>query len=170
MDKKIIAGAAVLLLAGAAALEIVAPPIPRLIYNKSVSAPVGWYRIDPGGPIEKDTLVAAFPPDDARQLADHRGYLPAHVPLIKTVWAMAGDEICAENGVVSVAVKPDLIAQNTDSAGREMPALEGCFTLSETEFFLVSTDTETSFDSRYFGAVKAKNVLGTAYYLGSEPE
>ena len=170
MNKNMIAGTAVSLLAGAAAFEIAAPPIPRLIYNKSVSAPVGWYRIDPGGPIERDRLVAAFPPDDARQLANSRGYLPAHAPLIKTVWAVAGDEICAENGVVSVAGKPDLVVQEADSAGREMPSWNGCFTLSDSEFFLVSTRTNASFDSRYFGGVTAENILGTAYYLGSEPE
>lgn len=170
MKKKIIAGAAVSLLAGAAALEIAAPPTPRLIYNKSDSAPIGWYRIDPGGRIEKAALVAAFPPDDARKFADSRGYLPAHVPLIKTVWATAGDEICAENGVASVAGKRDLIAQKTDSAGREMPSLEGCFTLAEDEVFLVSTLTNVSFDSRYFGPVRTKNILGTAHYLNREPE
>lgn len=170
MNKKIIAVAAVSLLAIAAALEIAAPPTPRLIYNKSESAPLGWYRIDPSGQIKKDALVAAFPPDDARELAAKRGYLPAHVPIIKTVWALAGDEICAENNVVSVAGKPHLIAQDIDSAGRKMPSLEGCSTLGDREVFLVSSRTDSSFDSRYFGAVERKNILGVAHYLGRERE
>lgn len=167
---KIITGAAIIALCGTVAYEVTTPPTPLLIYNKSDSAPHGWYRVDPQGRIEKDVSVAAFAPDGARDLADERGYLPAHIPLIKTVWAVAGEEVCAENGVVSAPGRPDIFVKPFDSAGRAMPSWRGCITLQPGEIFLVSVRTETSFDSRYFGAIDRQNVLGTAHYLGGNQE
>ena len=152
----------------AAALEITHPPTPRLIYNKSQSAPVGWYRLDPNGVILRDVKVAAFAPTDARKLAEERGYLPANIPLIKTVWAVGGDRICAINGVISAPNRPDILASREDSLGRRMPELKDCFTLKEGQVFLISTDVQTSWDSRYFGPVELEDVLGTVHYLGKQ--
>ena len=169
-SRKSVAGVSVIALCAVTAASIYSPPTPRLIYNKSESAPRGWYAIDPGGVVERDRKVGAFAPVSARNLADSRGYLPHHIPLIKTVWATAGDEICELDGVVRTANRPDLLALQKDSLGRDMPSWRGCIVLKNDEIFIVSTDVQTSFDSRYFGPVSKENVLGAARFLGTTGE
>ncbi len=170
MCTRLIAGAALTALCVAVTWEIFSPPTPRLIYNKSESAPVGWYALDPNGAVVRDVKVAAFAPAKARKLAHNRHYLPQHIPLIKTVWAVAGEKICSTKGVVSAPNRPDIHAHLQDGLGREMPNWHGCITLEKHEVFLVSIDVQTSFDSRYFGPVPLDNVLGTVRYLGLKPD
>ena len=139
--------------------------MPRLLYNPSPSAPVGWYRIDTNASVERDDLVAAFAPDRARGLAAERGYLPWDLPLIKTVWAVGGDEICYVSGTLTAPRRPTLTVLGVDGAGRELPSLEGCETLGDDEVFLVSRKSAASWDSRYFGPVKRSDVLGRAMFV-----
>jgi conjugative transfer signal peptidase TraF len=167
MVKRIVISGAVATFCIASLVEIAAPPIPRLLYNKSLSAPVGWYAVAPSSRIERDVMVAAYAPADARKLAHDRGYVPHHIPLIKTVWAIEGEEVCSENGIVRTPNRPDILAYELDSLGREMPSWQGCIILENNEVFLVSTDVQTSFDSRYFGVVSVENVLGATHYLGT---
>ena len=162
---RIVPIAATVALCAATAHEIMSPPTPRLLYNKSESAPQGWYRIYPDGDIKRDSLVAAFAPAQARKLADIRGYLPANIPLIKTVWAIGGDRVCYNNGVITAPNRPDIHALTQDGLGREMPVIEGCLLLGKNEVFLISTDVQTSWDSRYFGAIPISNILGTVRHL-----
>jgi len=154
------------LLCAAAFTQIIHPPTPRLIYNPTESAAVGWYLVDPKGDINHNEKVAAFAPKEARRLADARGYLPDHLPLIKSVWAVPGDEVCAKDGVVSARNRPDISVQKYDSKTRPMPHWNDCITLKRDEYFLVSEDVQTSWDSRYFGPVQKKDILGTVDYLG----
>ena len=141
---------------------------PRLIYNPSPSAEIGWYRVDPGGAFDRGDLIASQLPEEARRLADERGYLPAGVPVIKTVWAVSGDEVCWRNGGVLVAGRPTLELRDRDSLGRPLPRQqEGCITLGPGEVFLVSSRTGNSFDSRYFGPVHTSLVIGPVRYIGS---
>ncbi len=171
MQKKILfIGAGAIALCGAVALEITSPPTPRLIYNKSESAAIGWYIVKPEDAVNRDVTVAAFAPDNARNLAAERGYLPAHIPLIKTVWAGPGDELCALGRVITTPGRPDIVAFKSDRLKRPMPSWKGCITLKRDEFFLVSTRIKTSFDSRYFGPVRRENILGTAHFLGPNSE
>ncbi len=159
-------GSLATLVCGAAMWQVIKPPTPNLIYNESESAPQGWYVVDDASPIKRGAVVAAFAPAEARTLAHNRGYLPHNVPIIKTVWSIGGEEICSENGVIRAPNRPDISVMAQDGSGRELPSWDGCITLDEDEFFLVSTDVQTSFDSRYFGAVPLENILGTARLLG----
>ena len=135
---------------------------PLVIYNPTDSAPRGFYLITASeGPARGD-LVAAELPFEAENLAAERGYLPAGLPVIKTVWATAGDRICVENRRLSAPERPDLIVLETDRAGRPMPLWNGCRTLGPDEILLASNAVANSFDGRYFGPVPAANVLGRA--------
>lgn len=163
--------ALVLIAAGTLSLatlvQLASPPTPRLIYNSSDSAAIGWYVLDPNGVLVRNAKVAAFAPQKARALGETRGYLPRHIPLIKTVWAIQGETICAKDGIISTQNRPDVHARSRDSFGRSMPQWNGCITLRDGEVFLVSTDVENSWDSRYFGPVPLENVLGTLHFLGT---
>jgi conjugative transfer signal peptidase TraF len=158
---------AAMLLILASSVEIAFPPKPVLLYNPSESAPVGWYRLRPKAPIENDILVAAYAPETARRLAHERDYLPYDYPLIKTIWAMPGAYICIQNNRVRVPNRPDIYQLAQDGLGRDMPLLSGCFTLGNDEYFLISKDVQTGFDSRYFGPVARDNILGRVQYLGN---
>jgi len=148
----------------ASLVQIVRPSVPRLLYNPSASAAVGWYKLNDYA--RRGDLVAALAPENGAALAMERKYLPPNIPLIKTVWAISGEEICHVNGQVFVKGRPPLIVLKHDVQGRLLPSRSGCYKLLEDEVFLVSTNVQTSFDSRYFGPVKRENLLGRVEYLG----
>jgi len=100
------------------ARQIIAPPQPRLLYNPSQSAAVGWYRVQPNLPIERG--------------------LPYDYPLIKTVWAVEGEEVCYHNQSVSVPKRPDIPLLGQDVLGRVMPQMSGCIVLKSEEYLLIS--------------------------------
>jgi len=116
------------------ARQIIAPPQPRLLYNPSQSAAVGWYRVQPNLPIARGSQVAAYAPERARRFADVRGYLPYDYPLIKTVWAVEGEEVCYHNQSVSVPKRPDIPLLGQDALGRVMPQMSGCIVLKSVDF------------------------------------
>ena len=164
--KAIIAGVMTLAIIGTTR-QIIFPPKPVLFYNPSYSAQVGWYRLKPEDPVILNAQVAAYAPEWARQLADERGYLPYNYPLIKTVWAVHGDEVCYNTGSVSVPKRPDIPVLGQDVLGRDMPQKSGCIVLGSDEYLLISPDVQTGFDSRYFGPVSSENIIGVVQYLGN---
>jgi len=147
--------------------QIIFPSKPILLYNPSYSADIGWYQLQQNKPPKLGSQVAAYAPEWARKMADERGYLPYEYPLIKTIWAVEGDEVCYNNLSVSVPKRPVISLQSQDVLGRDMPIQSGCFTLKSGEFMLMSPDVQTGFDSRYFGPVKFENILGRVEYLGN---
>lgn len=150
----------------ATVIEIKFPPRPVILYNPSQSAPIGFYKLRK---IETPSLgmkVAAFAPDWARRLADERDYLPKEYPLIKSVLAIEGDEVCHYKTWVSVPKSPVIPLRSQDTLGRDMPVKTGCYVLKLDEYFIGSPDVQDGFDSRYFGPVSIKNILGEVKYLG----
>ena len=150
----------------ASLVQIVQPSVPRLLYNPSPSAAVGWYKLSPNNYAHRGDLVAALAPINGATLALEREYFPPNIPLIKTVWAISGEEICHVDGQVLVKGRPALIVLKHDVLGRLLPSRSGCYELLKDEVFLISNDVQTSFDSRYFGPVKRENLLGCVEYLG----
>ena len=146
--------------------QIIFPPSPVLFYNPSYSAKVGWYRLKPNEPVLLGSQVAAYAPEWARRFADERGYLPYDYPLIKTVWAVHGDEVCYNNQSFSVPKRPDIPVLGQDVLGRDMPQKSGCIVLKSGEYLIISPDVQTGFDSRYFGSVGRENIVGVVQYLG----
>lgn len=155
---------AVLVSAGIAGLglTIVLPPLPRLVWNASASAPIGLYAVSPGARIERGDMVVAWPPAGARQLAAQRRYLPRNVPLVKRAAGIEGDTICAADRLVTVNGRPAAMRRLADAAGRPLPAWEGCIRLGPGMIFLLMNRTPDSFDGRYFGPTLAQDVIGRA--------
>ena len=168
MLMRLIPAVAVTAFCAASLWQIIYPPTPKLIYNKTISAPIGWYAVETKRPLNRDDLVAAFAPAQARKLAADRGYLPEHMPLIKTVWAIGGERVCHEGLSVRVPNRPDISVIGQDGLGRAMPVISGCYTLNADEVFLVSLDVQTSWDSRYFGVVSEDLIVGPVRFLGKE--
>lgn len=172
-----------IVLAGFAAIGLAAlawaafvQPLPRLIYNPSDSVPVGWYRVQPldhravslPRPISVGSIVLTRLPADAGVLAAQRGYLPAHVPLLKRVGAVAPQHVCIVAGQVRIDGVPTAAALPADRLGRPLPSWPHCRLLAEGELFLLSVTNPASFDSRYFGPVSASAVIGVAHPLWLE--
>lgn len=149
---------------GVAALAWAAFAAPRLrvVYNASDSVPVGWYRVEPADALRAGDIVLTRLPVDASALADRRGYLPAHVPLLKRIGAVAPQHVCVHGGIVRVDEVPVAVALRADRWGRPLPQWEQCRRLAEGELFLLSTAHPASFDSRYYGPVSAGDVIGEA--------
>lgn len=151
-------------------------PLPRLIYNPSDSVSVGWYRLDSlqhrsgllPHRLEVGSIVLTTLPPEAAALAAQRGYLPAHIPLLKRVGAVAPQHVCLIadqvriDGVLVATVLP------ADRMGRPLPSWRQCRQLRPGELFLLSTTNPASFDSRYFGPVSASAVIGIAHPLWLE--
>ena len=96
-----------------------------LVWNASASAPVGFYRVQAGGPIDRGDMVVAWTPEPARSLAARRRYLPANIPLVKRVASVAGDRICARGSDISINGNWIATRHNVDPAGRSMPQWSG---------------------------------------------
>ena len=146
-------------------------PLPRLIYNPSDSVPVGWYRVQPLDHraaslprwLEVGSIVLTRLPADAAALAAQRGYLPAHVPLLKRVGAVAPQHVCTVARQVRIDGVPAAAALPVDRLGRPLPSWQHCRPLAEGELFLLSVTNPASFDSRYFGPVSASVLIGVAH-------
>lgn len=146
-------------------LTITFPPSPRLVWNASASAPIGLYWVTPDAVIEPGDMVIARVPDPWRMMAAQRRYIPANVPLVKRVAAVAGDEVCALGQEVFVNGRWSAARRIADAAGRPMPAWSGCLRLRGRQLFLLMADSPASFDGRYFGVIDAPQVVGKARLL-----
>ncbi len=143
---------------------IIAPPIPRLVWNASASAPIGLYLITPGAQIESGDMVVARLPLRTRDLAASRHYLPLNVPLVKRVVAIAGDEVCALGTSIYRDGRWIAVRKMVDGKGRTMPRWQGCHILRGGQVFLLM-DAPDSFDGRYFGITDPADIIGKARLL-----
>src|SRR3546814_3092755 len=106
-------------------------PWPRLIYNPSDSVPVGWYRVDPQRhgtdslprPLSVGSVVLTTLPPDVAVLAAQRGYLPAHVPLLKRVGAVAPQHVCIVAGQVRIDGVPMAATLRSEEHTSELQSL-----------------------------------------------
>ncbi|WP_414711324.1 MULTISPECIES: S26 family signal peptidase [Spongiibacter] len=152
------------------------PPTARVIYNASDSVPMGWYRVTPLDDISAtqpdaiavDSIVLTRLPASVAILADQHGYLPLQVPLLKRVGAVAPEHVCISGGNVRIDGVQVAAILPADAQGRPLPVWQQCRPLVDDELFLLSNTTPASFDSRYFGPVRRKALLGTAHRLTLE--
>ena len=133
-------------------------PLPRVVWNASASAPIGFYRIDPLPDPPHGALVAVTPPAPLARWLAERGYLGARVPLLKHVAAKPGQRVCRIGAVVSVDARPVVVARERDGMGRPLPVWQGCRTLRAGELLMLNPDHADSMDGRYFGPISARQV------------
>lgn len=150
-----------------------AKPSARVVYNASDSVPVGWYSIDPprsAGSLRVGSIVLTRLPTEPAALAAQRGYLPAHIPLLKRVGAVSPQHVCVREGQVRIEGTPVAVVLWADRLGRAMPVWNGCRALVEGEVFLLSEMHPGSFDSRYFGPIDASLVIGPAHPISGRKQ
>ncbi len=159
MRRKIVLGCAGVALA-ALTLGPFAIRTPLLIWNASASAPLGLYRLDSThSPAVGDLVAYRLAPEWSRAFAA-RGYLPARVPLLKPVAATAPSVVCRWKQGVIIDGRTVAMARERDRAGRPLPRWSGCITLEPDALFLLAPEIPDALDSRYFGPVDRKDLLG----------
>lgn len=134
----------------------------QIVYNPTDSVPRGWYRIAPADSLHVGSIVLARLPAQAAALAAQRDYLPAGIPLLKRIGAMAPQRVCMDG--MSVRIDDVVVAtvMRSDGHGRPLSAWQQCRHMAHGELFLLSNTNPASFDSRYFGPVRASDVIGRA--------
>lgn len=135
----------------------------QLVWNMSVSAPAGLYRIDRSDWTVGDRVVVAPSPDLAEDLM-RRGILERGKLLIKRIAAAAGDTVCRHKDVVTVNGRGVARAKGERSDSVTLPSWQGCVTLSDQQVFLLG-DGARSYDGRYFGFTSSGDILGRAVLL-----
>lgn len=135
----------------------------KVIYNPTDSAPRGYYLVV-NSAIQKGDYVLANIPEEAKTLAAKRQYLPINIPILKPVAAGYGEHICVKNHQVFINGKAAAKLLERDSRGRILMPWAECRSLLR-EFFLLSTYSPYSFDSRYFGPVDRQMIIGKAVPL-----
>jgi conjugative transfer signal peptidase TraF len=135
-----------------------------LVWNASASAPVGLYAVSRRSAVLPGDMVIAWAPGPARSLAASRLYLPANVPLVKRVAAVASDRVCADGPEIRINGRLAAARLKRDRSGRPMPWWEGCRRIGPGDAFLL-TDSALSFDGRYFGITRKRDLVGRAKLL-----
>jgi conjugative transfer signal peptidase TraF len=153
----------------AVALSALMATTPQVLVNTTASEPEGLYRRIHEPPAV-GRLVAFKAPAAAYPYADaHLAYL-RRVPLLKTVAAGPGDEVCARDGRLVIAGRARALIASTDPQGRVLPHWAGCRRMGAAELFVFSDRVPNSFDSRYFGPIARQDVLGVYTPLAVAPK
>lgn len=141
---------------------------PRLIWNASASVPVGLYALRPVDTLTLGDLVAVDPPQALARFITARGYTGPDVPLLKQVAALPGQEVCRSGKTVAIDSIAVATALSRDSRGRNLPVWQGCRVIGADEIFLLNAGIRDSLDSRYFGPLPARSVIGRAVPLWTD--
>ncbi len=154
----------VLAIGCAAVAAVVAPVLlstaPLLVWNATASTPIGLYSVRPGAHADVGDHVLIRAPDQIGAWLAERRYVPLGVPLIKRVAAVAPSRVCRDGSRVWVEGGPTVAVRDRDRVGRPLPAWSGCRRLGSDEIFLLNTEAPDSLDSRYFGPLSRRAVIG----------
>jgi len=160
----------VLAIFASSALAVGAASAFDLRVNWTESMPRGIYqRMEPT--LERGAWVAVCLDGAAADLARERGYVidgscaSGLAPIFKRLVGVPGDRVAvAMDGVaVNGAAVPHSELTEVDSRGRPLEHTgEGEIILSEGRFFVMGMNPSRSWDSRYFGAVSANQIVAGA--------
>ncbi len=140
--------------------------------NLSPSMPRGVYHARPvahGVSFRRGTIVLVCLPRRIAAVGRARGYLPpgdcpdGSAPIGKPVFAVAGDTVTVTStGLMRAgAVEPHSRALALDATGRLLAGTpRGRYRVAMDELWLVSSYSDRSWDSRYYGPVTVGAVIG----------
>ena len=112
-------------------------------------------------------LIAFAPPAASALVGD--GRLARLHSFLKEVAAVDGDQVCSDGRIARAAAGPAAPVAQNDGRGRPLPHWVGCRRLGTGEVFVLSTRVRNSFDSRYFGPIPLRSVIGTYRPLWTHP-
>jgi conjugative transfer signal peptidase TraF len=148
------------------AIGVVLAAVAGAKINLSCSFPVGLYW-DTRTAAQKQDLVYFSPPTmPVFELAKSRGYIDANAfggyqAMIKKIVAGHGDTVSVTDQgiIVNGSPVPNTKPLSKDTEGRELPYYRiSNYRLLDDEVFLVSDLSPISFDARYFGPTKKRQI------------
>ena len=134
---------------------------PKFYLNASASVPRGLYMVSSDANYGRGDLVFAALSPTIASLAASRGYLVSGIPVLKRVAGLKGDSVCRDGFLIRVNGRIAVTAKLADARGRSLPVWNGCLRLGEDDVFLLG-DHSDSFDGRYFGLLKRRQIIGKA--------
>ena len=134
-------------------------PQPALLWNRSPSEPLGLYVRTPGHPA-RGAIIAFQAPAPAFPYADGQMDYLRRIPILKAIAAGEGDHVCTDGGTLTINGIRRAPVLSHDSRGVGLPRWAGCRAMARGEFFVFSDRIPNSFDSRYFGPVTTREILG----------
>lgn len=140
-------------LAGCALIGLSFVTSKKLIFNVTESVPIGLYWVQDLENVHKGSLIV---------------FRLNNAWLIKEVAGIHGDLFCV-NAEGDFKVNDRVLgkARTTDSHGKPLKRVGGCQKIAAEEW-VVRGYGERSFDSRYFGTVKRRDVLCKAIPIGEK--
>lgn len=118
--------------------------------------------------LERGMLVLACLPDEVAKLAYERNYIASgkckggYAPVGKYIQAIHGDEVrfTSDGIIVNGSLLENSKPYATDGEGRTMPVMLQDMVLPKDELVLLN-NYAGSFDSRYYGPISSRYVVGT---------
>jgi len=146
---------------GVAVAAIVPVPV-KLLWNASASTPLGLYDLTAPNGLKAGDLVAVRPPKPLADFMVGRGYIGRGVPLLKSVAAVPGQQVCRVGRIVTADGVQLGEAQERDRRGCVLPVWQGCRRIAPDQIFLMNPSVRDSLDGRYFGPLPRAAVIGRA--------
>ena len=145
--------------------------IANIRINYTPSEPMGLYRVltftGASADVQRGSLIEFCHHGVKNKFMIRGACEDGYAPFVKQVIGMPGDTVTvADSGVsvngVGVPHSRPLRFSIADPT-LAMPVLRGSFTLNEGQYWVLGgQNTERSYDSRYFGAVSAKDIRAVA--------
>lgn len=148
-------------LASGLALGTIRTPAPRIVWNTTASAPLGFYRLGRSRRLARGDWVAVKPSPALAAWLDRCGFLPERAYLLKRIAATAGETVCRDGARLLIEGRFAARAHRLDRWGRRLPQWRGCIRLSSDQVFLLNP-APGSLDGRYLGPTPAREVAGLA--------
>ena len=134
---------------------------PLIIYNATDSLPHGIYRVIKQENYDRGDLIVFPVPEQVRSLVIERGWLKPDSYLIKPVAAKTGDNMRITFGQVFINGMSFGVTKIQDRQGLPLPSFVLYDTLSPGKIAVLQR-SDDSFDSRYFGPIDERDIIGRA--------
>ena len=131
-----------------------------LIYNKTNSMPIGFYTLDNNVTYSVNDVVYFPIPNNIKRLVADRKYLSDYQNLMKPIAAKKGDNVCIKDKIIYINDEIFSTVDSTDSKQRNLPIISLCRDIKDGEYFVAVKEHSNSLDSRYFGLLEDKVLLG----------
>ena len=140
-------------------LSALTRPTALLLYNPSPSEPMGFYRFTTAKPAPGQLISFKVPEQGRAYAAQHLAYVLRN-SILKEIVAGQGSTVCADHAVLSIDGRARAKIADHDRRGALLPHWQGCRRLGAGEYFVFSNRIPNSYDSRYYGPVSSRQVLG----------
>ncbi|MBU0455777.1 MAG: signal peptidase I [Pseudomonadota bacterium] len=135
----------------------------RIFYQPTPSMKQGWYFVTPPKHFMRGAIVVFTPPTKTLHFLYQHHWVPNSGLLMKRIVAAPGDRVCVKQGRVWINHRKFASVYRYYAPHRALPQNDFCGILPTNYYFLMSTRVRRSFDSRYFGPISAKAIVGNAY-------